>query len=240
MKDSRHPGRLKIKNTHGFTLIEVMIVMVIIAILATGVVFMFANPSARVKNQAFNMLGEFNMARAEAVNRNEDVLIYFLYDVSEECQNDVNECATAGNFDGYILCVDVDDDIDCDAADTIIKTTLLNEVVQLYDIAAANGPVVKPDGSGDDLIMDDGPDADDDNDGVAFEDSDALYYTPFGTAVIDTAPENSLDTAGYVLIYYPAEQAGDMRAAPYAIVVSPSTGSLRISRWLEAGTWSRK
>ena len=34
-----------------------MIVLVIVGILATGVVFMFANPSAKVKGQAFNILG---------------------------------------------------------------------------------------------------------------------------------------------------------------------------------------
>ena len=81
MQSDRHPGKLRIKGTHGFSLIEVMVVMVIVAILAVGVVFMFANPSAKVKTQAFNLLSDFNMARSEAVSKNEDVLVYFLKDV---------------------------------------------------------------------------------------------------------------------------------------------------------------
>ena len=70
MKGDRHPGKLRIRGTHGFSLIEVMVVMVIVAILATGVVFMFANPSAKVKTQAFELLGEINYARSVSVTEN--------------------------------------------------------------------------------------------------------------------------------------------------------------------------
>ena len=69
---------MRIKSTQGYTLVEVIVVMVIVAILATGVVFMFVNPTARIKNQAFTMLGELNMARSRAVSENEDVRVTFI------------------------------------------------------------------------------------------------------------------------------------------------------------------
>ena len=77
------------KCNRGFSLVELMVVMVIVGILATGVVFMFADPTAKVKAAAFNMLGDLNRARSEAVSRNEDVLVEFLNDVSEDCQSDI-------------------------------------------------------------------------------------------------------------------------------------------------------
>ena len=86
MEGDRRPGKFLIKNTHGFSLIELMVVMAIVAILATGVVFMFANPNAKVKTQTFNLLGEINMARSEAVTRNQEVLIDFRDDVLEACK----------------------------------------------------------------------------------------------------------------------------------------------------------
>ena len=89
MKGDRHPCKVRMKEAHGFTLIEVLIVMVIVGILATSVVFMFANPSAKSKNQAFTLLGELNMARSEAVNQNEDVTVEFLDDISDECQEQI-------------------------------------------------------------------------------------------------------------------------------------------------------
>ena len=77
MKGDRHPGRLRILNTHGFSLIEVMVVVVIAAILAVGVVFMFANPTAKVKTLAFEMLGDINYARAVSVAENQNVAVHF-------------------------------------------------------------------------------------------------------------------------------------------------------------------
>ena len=63
MRGARNPGRFQVKSAHGFSMIELMVVMAIVAILATGVVFMFANPTAKVKTMAFELLGEINYAR---------------------------------------------------------------------------------------------------------------------------------------------------------------------------------
>ena len=62
----------------GFTLIELSVVMAIVCILATGVVFMYSNPTAKVKGVAFAILTDLNWARSESVNRNQDVLIDFV------------------------------------------------------------------------------------------------------------------------------------------------------------------
>ena len=50
--------RKNCKSNRGFTLIEMMVVMVIVGILAIGVVFMFVDPTAKVKAAAFEMRGE--------------------------------------------------------------------------------------------------------------------------------------------------------------------------------------
>ena len=58
------------KGNRGFSLVELMVVMVIVGILATSVVFMFADPTAKVKAVAFEMRGDFNLARGVAVKEN--------------------------------------------------------------------------------------------------------------------------------------------------------------------------
>ena len=50
------------KSNRGFSLTELMVVLVIVGILAIGVVFMFADPTAKVKAAAFEMRGDLNLA----------------------------------------------------------------------------------------------------------------------------------------------------------------------------------
>jgi prepilin-type N-terminal cleavage/methylation domain-containing protein len=221
---------------HGFSLIEVMVVMIIVAILATGVVFMFANPSARVKGQAFTMLGELNMARSEAVNRNLDVRVTFL------------PGATAADQDGYRIWIDDwdagTDDLGSDGtyassasgSDTLIRETFFPEEVQFYDANAADGPTVNPDG--DALDMTDGGT---DDDGIEFDSVDEFVFTLMGTA--EDSGSNPLDNTGFVYIYYPVSAAdhATMRAAPYALVVSTSVGTISIVRWnIRDAAWQSK
>jgi prepilin-type N-terminal cleavage/methylation domain-containing protein len=218
-------------DNQGFSLLEVMVVMIIVAILATGVVFMFANPSARVKGQAFTMLGELNMARSEAVNRNLDVRVTFL------------PGATAADQDGYRIWIDdwdaTTDDFGSDdtyassasGSDTLIRETFFPEEVQFYDANATNGPNIKPYAPWDALDMADSAPNDTDNDGIEFDADDEFVFTLMGTA--EDSGSDSLDNVGYVIIYYPKSSAdhATMRAAPYALVVSTSVGTISIVRW---------
>ena len=119
--------RYKVMNvsisSSGFTLIELMVVMTIVCILATGVVISYTNPTAKVKSAAFSILGDINLARSEAVNRNEDVLVDF----------------TLGTKDGYLICRDTNSDKDCndEIADDVIKEVVFREEVQFYDCTSA-------------------------------------------------------------------------------------------------------
>ena len=79
MNKVRRKRQMQYKTSPGFTLVEVIVVMVIVAILATGVVFMFSNPNSKVKGQTFTLLGDLNRARSEAVSENIDVGVSFRF-----------------------------------------------------------------------------------------------------------------------------------------------------------------
>ena len=206
-----------------------MVVVAIVGILAIGVVFMFADPAVKVKGQAFTILGDLNMARSEAVNRNTDVWVTFL------------PGAAAADQDGYQIWIDEDDDSIYTAGnDTLIRETFFPEEVQFYDIDATDGPdlIPPPNPDANALIMDDG---DSDDDGIEFDGANEFIFTPMGTA--KNTSYDPLENTGYVLIYYPVSAAdhANMRAAPYAVAVLPGVGSIRISRWnTRDSAWKRK
>ncbi len=106
----------------GFTLVETAIVMTIVCILALAAVYMYSNPTAKVKSVIFCLLSDLNLARSEAVNRNRDVLVDF----------------TIGARDGYIICLDTDADKDCgdETADSIIREVIFREEVKYYECTA--------------------------------------------------------------------------------------------------------
>ncbi|MGB3647940.1 MAG: GspH/FimT family pseudopilin, partial [Desulfobulbales bacterium] len=118
-----------------------MVVLVIVGILAIGVVFMFADPTAKVKAAAFEMRGDLNLARAEAVRRNENILVDFVFTACNKADVDdtANLCAAVcskivdpgktdvekkagfdacysatGTNQGYVICFDEDEDNSCD------------------------------------------------------------------------------------------------------------------------------
>jgi len=211
-----------------------MIVMLIVGILATSVVFMFANPNARVKTTAFEILGNINMVRSEAVTRNEDVLAYFLDNVSEQCQDDITKCAVAGNFDGYILCIDLDSPAngECNSTDTIIKTALFDERVQFYDPAVppVGGPTITPDGVASMIGTS----------GIVLDDATPTEITGFSMEP-DGTLEDGIDENINVVIFAPKKNNHDViNGTPYDITVSSSSGRVRINRWIMGGDWSRK
>lgn len=196
----------------GFTLIELVIVMIIVCILATGVVFMFNNPTARIKNVAFTLLADMNLARSEAVDRNREVLVDF----------------TLGTRDGYMICLDTDGDRDCgnESASDIIKKVLFRAEVQFYDCTSAppypaGGPTKTPAGT---------PLAG--KNGLIFGGPNYIKWQPDGTS----------SDNGSIILYHPAGfNPHKVRGDPYAAVISSAaTGRIRLMRWRVKNGWSRK
>ena len=189
-----------------------MVVMVIAAILATGVVFMYSDPTAKVKGAAFSIVGDFNLARSEAVNRNEDVLIDF----------------TLGSKDGYLICRDTNADKDCNdeiAAD-VIKEVLFRKEVQFYDCTSAppfplDGPAKTPSGT-------------------TLAGKKGLIFG--GPEYIKLQPDGTSSDNGSIIIYHPAHQNPQVaEGSTYAAVISSaSTGRIRLMRWRKGTGWSKK
>jgi Tfp pilus assembly protein FimT len=207
-----------------------MVVMVIVAILATGVVFMFANPTAKVKTLAFELLGEINYARAVSVKENQSVLVDF--------------SPVLGAEDSYQICFDTDIDGDCsdEAVDDILKEVILRNDVQFYDFSdalalPADGPTKTPpyttETAGKDLAGEDG----------VILDSGAFPNT------LLMQPDGTCNKDGAVVIYLHSQgDRSKVRGTPYAVVIgSASTGQVKLSRWRSEKPvgppderWSRK
>ena len=213
-------------DSRGYSLIEVIVVMLIVGILASGVVFMFANPSAKVKGQSFTTLGDLNRARSEAVNRNVDVRVTFL------------PGAAAADQDGYRIWIDDwdagGDDFGSDGlyqdsasgSDTLIGETFFPEQVQFYDTNATGGPTKKPFSPWGALVV---------GNGIEFDGADEFVFTSRGIA--EDSGSNTLDNEGYVIMYSPvsATDHATMRAKPFAVVITPGVGSVRIARFHKVG-----
>jgi prepilin-type N-terminal cleavage/methylation domain-containing protein len=196
----------------GFTLLELSIVMVIVCILATGVTYMYTNPTAKVKGVMFNILADLNLARSESVNRNQDVLVDF----------------TLGARDGYLICLDTDSDKECndESAEDIIKEVLFREEVQFYDCASAppypaNGPTKTP--AGTNLAG---------KTGLIFGGPNYIKWQPDGTS----------GDNGSIIVYHPAPgNPQQVKGDPYAAVISSgATGRMRLMRWRHDNGWSKK
>jgi prepilin-type N-terminal cleavage/methylation domain-containing protein len=200
------------KYAPGFTLIELSVVMVIVCILATGAVYMFCNPTAKVKSAAFCMLADLNLARSEAVNRNQDVLVDF----------------TFGTHNGYLICIDTDADKDCqdEASEDIIKEMLFRKEVRFYNCISAppypdNGPRKTP--SGTSLAG---------KNGLIFGGPNYIKWQPDGTS----------GDNGSIILYHPAsDNPQQVKGNPYAAVISSAaTGRIRLMRWRQESGWSMK
>jgi hypothetical protein len=212
LKRSRYK-LLKVKvQSQGFTLIELCVFMTVICILATGIIYMYTNPTAKVKGVIFNILTDLNLARSESVNRNQNVLVDF----------------TLGDKDGYLICLDSDSDKDCndELAENIIKEVLFRKEVQFYDCTSAppypvNGPTKTP--SGTKLAG---------KNGLIFGGPNYLKWQPDGTS----------GDNGSIIVYHPAPQnPQEVKGAPYAAVISSaSTGRMRLMRWHNKKGWSKK
>ena len=198
--------------SQGFTLIELCVFMTVVCIIATGIAYMYTNPTAKVKGVIFNILTDLNLARSESVNRNQNVLVDFIL----------------GDKDGYLICLDTDSDKDCndELAENIIKEVLFREEVQFYDCTSAppypvNGPTKTP--SGTKLAG---------KNGLIFGGPNYLKWQPDGTS----------GDNGSIIVYHPAPQnPQEVKGAPYAAVISSaSTGRMRLMRWHNKRGWSKK
>jgi len=200
------------KKAQGYTLIELLVVMVIVCILTTGVVFMFSNPTAKVKGVAFAILTDLNLARSESVNRNKNVLVDFIL----------------GAEDGYLICSDTDSDKDCndEAAADIIKKVLFRKEVQFYDCISAppypdGGPTKTP--AGTKLAG---------KNGIIFGGPNYIKWQPDGTSADN----------GSIIVYHPVPgNPRKVKGDPYAAVISSgATGRIRLQRWRQEKGWSKK
>lgn len=201
-----------LSTMQGFTLVETAIVMTIVCILALAAVYMYSNPTAKVKGVVFCLLTDLNLARSEAVNRNRDVLIDF----------------TMGARDGYILCLDTDADKDCgdETADNIIKEVTFREEVKYYDCTAAppypvNGPSTTP--AGTKLAG---------KNGLIFGGPNYIKWQPDGTS----------SDNGSIIVYHPSHHnSNKVMGDPYAVVISSAaTGRVRIMRWRQKQGWAMR
>ena len=198
--------------TQGYTLIELCVFMTVICILATGVAYMYSNPTAQVKGVMFNILTDLNLARSESVNRNQDILVDF----------------TLGDKDGYLICLDTNSDKDCndELTEDIIKKVLFREDVQFYDCSTAppyptDGPTKTP--SGTKLAG---------KNGLVFGGPNYIKWQPDGTS----------GDNGSIIVYHPAQKnPQQVKGDPYAAVISSAaTGRIRLMRWRHNKGWSKK
>lgn len=209
---TRHLLLNRKKSEPGYTLVELSVVMVIVCIVVLGVIFMYNNPTVKVKSVAFGILADLNLARSTAVARNQDILVDF----------------TLGTTDGYVICIDTNDDKNCndESAENIIKKVLFRKEVQFYDCLAAppypiNGPTKTP--SGTELAG---------KNGLIFG----------GPNFIKWQPDGSSGDNGSILMYHP--ESGNpqkVKGSPFAAVISSAaTGRMRLMRWQQGKGWSMK
>ncbi len=205
----------------GYTLLELLVVIVIIGILAVQVITGFNSPVSKLKSAAFNLRSDFNYARSEAVNRNTNVGIQFVFGTDLDGDGDSD--------DGYIIWVDSNGDGAYDiGTESVLKTVAFNDAVRYYNLNATKGPMVDATDAHSAMDMADGSD---DDDGVSFT-SDRYVWQPDGTP----------NKGGTVYIYVPSpNNAATMLADPFAVVVSPTTGRIQMVRWhSSSNSWASK
>lgn len=198
----------------GFSLIELMVIVAIVGFLASQSIMEFTSPRNKVKASVMSMRADFNLARGEAINRNTNVRIDFLFNTDIDSDGDPD--------DGYRICVDNAGGSGCDAADITIKKSAFVDGVKFYDVdlRSVGGPDCTPEGAA--LIFP--------MDGVTFTGN---YYEiqPDGT----TAGNKD----GIVYVYIPGGTAG-MEVTPYAVVIS-TTARNRVRMWNKGSlAWTTK
>ena len=210
MKNRFLSSRNRTTRLDGFSLIELLVVMVIIGIMATAIIREFTGAKSRLKGCAFSVRTDINLARTEAVNRNQDVLIEFIFD-TEDLDGD-------GDMDnGYKICIDSDSSSTCNDPNDSIKNLALPDAMLFYNSAYPGGAT--------DLIDNSTPYA---GDGVTFS-------TINNTVIMRT--NGACNEAGTIYICLPdnPDTPADMQTGQYAVDIN-TLGRIQIRVW-DGSNW---
>jgi len=192
----------------GFSLVELIIVLVIMGILAAYVTYNISSDSTQLKTYVFNTKAQFHKAKFEAIKRNRNVYIDFDFNLP------------AGTIDnGYTIWVDEDGDASGRGAyepadDTIIDTVVFQDPA-IYDNTSTEPPGstgADGDGPGSTKKIDDGVTAG----------GNRFMMKPDGGS-----------TSGTVYIYLDNTD-GTIAAGPWAIIIN-TVGRIRIDEWTSSG-----
>jgi prepilin-type N-terminal cleavage/methylation domain-containing protein len=206
---------MKILNkNNGFTLVELMVVLVVILILSFMTIGAFSSEEVRVRGLVFNMMADFNMARSTAVRLGKEVLVEML------STGEMDDDGRIQAGDGYRICLDDDADGNCDLADQLLREVLLGDGLKFYDadISAPTGPDRTVTG----VAWTTG------GNGISFS-ADRFVMKATGVS----------SKAGTIYVFSPGGRDG-IRGGPLALVLN-RIGRMRISRWRsDIGEWRTK
>lgn len=195
----------------GFSLVELLVVMFIVAILALTAAGSFGSAGVRLRSQVFSMMADFNMARSEAAKKGLAVTI----DLGLAGEGD--DDGRIWSADGYRICLDLDNDVNCDSADQLLREVVFDEEVHFYD-----ADLPPPVGPGKTVT---GEPWKAGGDGISFS-ANRLAMKANGTS----------NKAGTIYLFSPGGKDG-IRGGPVALVLN-RIGRMRIVRW--RGEWRTK